>query len=75
MAPRQPLRIADIGTGSGAILLALLSELPAATGIGTDISGQALQTARNQRAALGLASARFVRRLRLSRRRSTGRSI
>ena len=29
----RPLRIADLGTGSGAILLALLSELPAAHGI------------------------------------------
>jgi release factor glutamine methyltransferase len=38
------LRIADIGTGSGAILLALLSELPNATGIGTDISAAALAT-------------------------------
>ena len=34
----RPLRIADLGTGSGAILLALLSELPAAQGFGTDIS-------------------------------------
>jgi release factor glutamine methyltransferase len=41
----RPLRIADLGTGSGAILLALLSELPTATGFGTDISEQALQTA------------------------------
>ena len=40
------LRIADLGTGSGAILLALLSELPDAHGIGTDISADALQTAR-----------------------------
>src|SRR5229473_7543474 len=32
----RPLRIADIGTGSGAILLALLSELPDAHGVGTD---------------------------------------
>ena len=39
------LRIADLGTGTGAILLALLSELPAATGFGTDISEAALQTA------------------------------
>jgi release factor glutamine methyltransferase len=41
----RPLRIADLGTGSGAILLALLSELPAAHGFGTDISEGALQTA------------------------------
>ncbi|WKA29189.1 peptide chain release factor N(5)-glutamine methyltransferase [Bradyrhizobium roseum] len=41
----RPLRIADLGTGSGAILLALLSELPAAQGFGTDISDDALQTA------------------------------
>ncbi|KRR23360.1 peptide chain release factor N(5)-glutamine methyltransferase [Bradyrhizobium retamae] len=41
----RPLRIADLGTGSGAILLALLSELPAAHGFGTDISEAALQTA------------------------------
>ncbi|MGY2901883.1 peptide chain release factor N(5)-glutamine methyltransferase [Bradyrhizobium sp. URHC0002] len=41
----RPLRIADLGTGSGAILLALLSELPAATGFGTDIADDALQTA------------------------------
>lgn len=40
-----PLRIADLGTGSGAILLALLSELPQATGIGTDIDPAALATA------------------------------
>jgi release factor glutamine methyltransferase len=50
----QP-RIADIGTGSGAILLALLSELPDATGIGTDISPSALCTARDNAARLGLA--------------------
>jgi release factor glutamine methyltransferase len=38
-------RIADAGTGSGAILLALLSESPDAYGIGTDISVAALRTA------------------------------
>jgi release factor glutamine methyltransferase len=53
--PLHPLRIADIGTGSGAILLALLSELPKAFGIGTDISMAALQTARANAARLGLA--------------------
>jgi release factor glutamine methyltransferase len=49
------LRIADLGTGSGAILLALLSELPNAHGFGTDISPAALQTARTNAAIVGLA--------------------
>jgi release factor glutamine methyltransferase len=55
------LRIADIGTGSGAILLALLSELPGACGFGTDISQAALRTASTNAADLGLAGrAAFV---------------
>jgi len=49
------LRIADIGTGSGAILLALLSELPNATGVGTDISREALRTAQANADLLGFA--------------------
>jgi release factor glutamine methyltransferase len=54
-------RIADIGTGSGAILLALLSELPDATGVGTDISLEALRMARDNAARLGLTQrAAFV---------------
>jgi release factor glutamine methyltransferase len=52
----RALRIADLGTGSGAILLALLRELPNAVGAGTDISLLALQTARRNAADLGLAS-------------------
>jgi release factor glutamine methyltransferase len=52
---RAALRIADLGTGSGALLLALLSELPNARGIGTDISPAALTCARANAAALGLA--------------------
>jgi release factor glutamine methyltransferase len=49
------LRIADLGTGSGAILLALLSELPNAFGIGTDINLAALQTASHNAIQLGFA--------------------
>ncbi len=56
------IRIADIGTGSGAILLALLSELPQAIGIGTDISGEALTTAALNAQTLGFAKrTTFVR--------------
>ncbi|HXI05991.1 MAG: peptide chain release factor N(5)-glutamine methyltransferase [Bradyrhizobium sp.] len=58
----KPLSIADLGTGSGAILLALLSELPDATGVGTDISVEALETATANAVQLGLASrASFIR--------------
>ena len=49
------LHIADIGTGSGAILLALLHELREAFGIGTDVSIAALRTARRNAADLELA--------------------
>ena len=48
------IRIADLGTGTGAILLALLSELPNARGIGTDISVEAIETARRNARNLGL---------------------
>jgi release factor glutamine methyltransferase len=48
-------RVADIGTGSGAILLALLSEMPEAEGVGTDISLAALKTASSNAARLGFA--------------------
>jgi release factor glutamine methyltransferase len=54
-------RIADIGVGSGAILLALLSELPHAVGIGTDRDTGALEVARRNAEHLGLAGrAAFV---------------
>ena len=38
-------RILDLGTGTGAIALALLSQIPGATAVGTDISPEALETA------------------------------
>lgn len=42
---QQPYRILDLGTGTGCLLISLLTEYPHATGIGIDISEKALQTA------------------------------
>ncbi|MBI5131125.1 MAG: peptide chain release factor N(5)-glutamine methyltransferase [Rhodopseudomonas palustris] len=55
-AGRPAPRILDIGTGSGAILLALLSECPDAVGVATDISLGALRAAQANAASLGLAN-------------------
>jgi release factor glutamine methyltransferase len=52
---RERLRMADLGTGSGALLLALLTELPTAFGIATDLSVAALTTAHDNALRLGLA--------------------
>jgi release factor glutamine methyltransferase len=59
-ARTRALRIADLGTGSGAIVLALLSELPNAFGVGTDISFGALAAARDNAHRLGLGRAAFL---------------
>ena len=54
-------RILDVGTGSGCLLLALLHELPEATGVGIDISPAACAAAAANAARLGLAGrAAFV---------------
>lgn len=56
------VRILDLGTGTGCILLSLLAELPSAWGVGADASIDALHVARQNAAALGLAErAYFVR--------------
>lgn len=60
-APAPPQRIVDLGTGSGALLLAALHEFPDASGVGIDASAAALQIAHNNADALGLsARARFL---------------
>ena len=51
----EKLRILDLGTGTGAICLALLSELPNASGIGTDLSPDALARAVENASLNGLA--------------------
>jgi release factor glutamine methyltransferase len=55
-ARSRALRIADLGTGSGALMLALLSELPNAVGVGTDRSVAAIAIARANAARLGIAA-------------------
>jgi release factor glutamine methyltransferase len=59
-ARSRSLRIADLGTGCGALLLALLTELPRASGIGTDISFAALAVARDNAQRLRLTRAAFL---------------
>lgn len=59
----RPIRILDVGTGSGALLVTLLAELPLAQGLGTDISDEALHAARANAERLGVGGrARFVNR-------------
>ncbi len=50
----EPLRLLDLGTGSGCILLSLLHELPFATGVGADINPGALEIAQKNASHLGL---------------------
>ncbi len=61
VGPRsRKLGIADLGTGSGALILALLSELPNAFGVATDTSTKALVVARDNARRLAQTRARFV---------------
>jgi release factor glutamine methyltransferase len=55
LAEGTPVRILDLGVGSGALLLALLAERPAAIGLGVDASAEALAVARENAANLGMA--------------------
>jgi release factor glutamine methyltransferase len=61
LAGPEPATILDLGTGSGAILLSLLAEWPAARGLGTDIDRDALAVAAANAERLGVAGrARFA---------------
>ncbi len=52
--------VLDLGTGSGCILLSLLSERHAASGIGSDLSESALEVARRNAERLGIGRAEFI---------------
>ena len=54
-----PADILDLGSGSGAILLAILAERPLAHGVGVDISPEALEVARENAALLKLDDRAF----------------
>jgi release factor glutamine methyltransferase len=57
----RPLRLLDLGTGSGCILITLLAELPMAIGVGVDVSLPALALGRDNARALGVGQrASFV---------------
>lgn len=61
-AKNEAFSMIDLGTGSGAILLAVLAERPAASGVGTDISSEALAVAKENAANLDLdGRAAFLR--------------
>lgn len=51
-----PLRVLDIGTGSGCLLVTILAELPGATGVGVDIESGALLTAKDNAERHGVAA-------------------
>lgn len=56
LAPHEPRRVLDLGTGSGCLILTLLAERPAWTGIAVDSSAAALAVARENADHLNLLS-------------------
>lgn len=56
MAEKGECRIIDLGTGTGAICLGILSAVEGAHGVGTDISAEALETAESNANLNGLGS-------------------
>jgi len=52
---QEPLSVLDLGTGTGCLLIAVLSEFPNATGVGIDLSPEACETAQGNAALNGLS--------------------
>ena len=55
----EPCKVADLGTGSGAVALAIASERPFCTIYATDVNAQALAVAKQNQQTLQLANIRF----------------
>lgn len=60
LGPGGPARVLDLGTGTGAIALAVACERPAWQVLGVDRVSEAVQLAERNRARLGLGNVRFV---------------
>ena len=60
LAADRPLRLLDLGTGSGAVAVALAHALPRCEIVGVDASAAALAVAQDNAARLGLANVRFA---------------
>jgi release factor glutamine methyltransferase len=59
-SPISPLRFLDLGTGSGCLLLSLLSEFSNAVGLGLDLSSEAIRVAIHNQKKLGIEKASFL---------------
>ncbi len=60
LPPEGPCRVADLGTGSGAVALAIAGERPQADVVATDVSREALAVARANAVRLGRDNVRFA---------------
>lgn len=61
LGPQDACRVLDLGTGTGAVALALATERPRWTVLGSDRIDAAVQLAERNRQSLGIANAHFVR--------------
>jgi release factor glutamine methyltransferase len=60
LAGDSPARVLDLGSGSGAVALAIASQRPRSTVVGTDVSAAAIVLARRNAERLAIANATFL---------------